>query len=82
MLTLINVMSPEKGFTLTSTMGLAWGGVYSTAFLILLLSFKEIISASDYYDREAEYSLNLVILPMLLVFFAIVLFKTIELLYP
>ncbi len=82
MLTLINVMSPEKGFTLTSTMGLAWGGVYSTAFLILLLSFKEIVSASDYYDRDAEYSLNTVILPLLLVFFAIVLFKTIELLYP
>jgi len=82
MLTLINVMSPEGGFTATSTIGLAWGGVFATVFLILLLSSKEIISASAYYDEKAEYSLNIPILPILFVFFAIVVFKTMEVLYP
>jgi len=81
-LTLVNVMLPEGGFTATSTIGLAWGGVFATAFLILLLSSKEIVSASAYYDERAEYSLNVPILPILFVFFAIVMFKTMEVLYP
>lgn len=82
MLALINVMSPEGGFKITSTIGLTWGGVFATVFLILLLSSKEIISASTYYDEITEYCLDVPILPVLLVFFAIVVFKTIEILYP
>ncbi|WP_290902266.1 hypothetical protein [Ferroglobus sp.] len=82
MITLVNVMTPEGGFSATTTIGLTWGGIYATAFLILLLSIKEILSASSYYGKEVESALNAQILPILFVFFAIVLFKTVEVLYP
>ena len=48
MLTLINViLSPERVFTTTSAIGLAFGGVFVTVTLIFLLSVKEIVSASS-----------------------------------
>jgi len=83
MLTLINVISsPEGVFSATSAVGLAFGGVFVTVALIFLLSVKEIVSASEYYSKNVENVLNTPILPMLFVFFAIVIFKTLEVLYP
>ncbi|MFP3910354.1 MAG: hypothetical protein ACLFVX_10925 [Archaeoglobaceae archaeon] len=80
MITLVNTIS-EGGIGTATTIGLVWGGLFATIFLIMLLSSKEIISASDIYDRTVEHSLNMSILPLLFVFFAIVAFKVIEVLY-
>jgi len=79
MLTLISI--PAGGFTTTITTDLP-GGLFITIFLIILLSLKEIISASKFYDKRTEYNLNISIYPLLFVFFAIVVSKTIEVLYP
>ncbi|MFW6186070.1 MAG: hypothetical protein ACOC5C_05255 [Halobacteriota archaeon] len=80
MITLVNTIS-EGGIGTATAIGLVWGGLFATIFLIMLLSSKEIISASDIYDRTVEHSLNMSILPLLFVFFAIVAFKVIEVLY-
>ena len=66
--------------SMTSVVGLAFGGVLAVVALILLLSTKEIFSASKYYDRRIEYVLNTSILPLLIAFSAIVIFKVIEVL--
>lgn len=72
----------HEPFGVTITIGHIYGGVFATATLILLLSFKEIVSASKFYDRLSEDSLNTAIIPLLFVFFTIVLLKTLEVLYP
>lgn len=78
---MITVILPTGEFNATATIGLVWSGVFTTVFLILLLSSKEILTASTYYDEKAEYSFNIFIIPLLLTFFAIVIFKTMEVLY-
>lgn len=72
----------EGIITETISIGPLWGGVFTTIFLIILLSLKEIISASSYYDESVESSFSVLIIPQLATFFAIVIFKTIEVLYP
>ncbi|MEM2925588.1 MAG: hypothetical protein QXJ68_07880 [Methanocellales archaeon] len=66
--------------SMTSTVGLAFGGLLATAALILLLSAKEIFSASEFYDRGIDYLLNTSILPLLIAFSATVVFKILEVL--
>jgi len=80
MMILLNPFNEPFGVTIT--IGHIYGGVLATATLIILLSFKEIVSASKFYDRISEDSLNTAIAPLLVVFFMIVLLKTLEVLYP
>ena len=72
----------NEPFDVTMTIGHLYGGVLATTTLIILLSFKEIVSASKFYDKISEDSLNTAIVPLLIVFFMIVLLKTLEVLYP
>ncbi len=66
--------------SMTSTVGLAFGGVLATAALILLLSAKEVASASEFYNSEVDHLFNTSILPLLIAFSAIVVFKVMEVL--
>lgn len=70
----------SSAISMTSITGLAIGGVTATILLIILLSSKEIISASSYWNNKILNSFNIVTLPLLLVFFAIVFFKILEVL--
>jgi hypothetical protein len=64
--------------SITSVTGLAIGGGVATLLLIILLSSKEIISASSHWNNKISNSFNSVILPLLLVFAAIVVFNVLE----
>ncbi len=66
--------------SMTSVTGLAIGGVIETILLIILLSSQEIISAGSLWNNKILNSFNIVTLPLLLVFFAIVIFKVLEVL--
>jgi hypothetical protein len=63
-----------SSISMTTQVGLVFGGVIATVFLILLLSAKEILSATD-VKKSVMVALDSVILPLLLVFLAIVVFK-------
>ncbi len=65
--------------SMTSITGLAIGGKAVTILLIILLSSKEIIKASTHWNNNISNSFNSVILPLLLVFAAIVVFNVLEL---
>ena len=80
MIALVNPFQESHGITLN--VGYAFGGVFATATLILLLSFKEIISASKFFNRRSNDALNSAVTPLLIVFVAIVMLKTLEVLYP
>lgn len=55
--------------------GLAIGGVPAIILLILLISSKDIILSSKYKDDVNVDFLNIMILPLLIVFTSIVIFK-------
>lgn len=55
-------------------------GAIATVGLILLLSLKEVLSASSQWSRDLNGSLSVAILPLLLSFFGIVVFKVLAIL--
>jgi hypothetical protein len=63
---------------MVTTPGLPQYGASVVFGLIGLLSLKEVLSASDKWNNSLNSSLNLAILPLLLVFGGIVLYKTLE----
>ncbi|MEM2925130.1 MAG: hypothetical protein QXJ68_05525 [Methanocellales archaeon] len=78
--TTVTVSAATSIISMTSTVGLGFGGVLASAALILLLSIKEIASASEFYDRGMDYILNTSIFPLLIAFSGIVIFKVMEIL--
>lgn len=64
----------------TSTIGAPQLGVLGVMALIILLSLKEILSASRSWNKYLASSLDMSILPLLIAFFAIVVFKVMEIL--
>ncbi|BBL66253.1 hypothetical protein [Methanosarcina mazei] len=58
--------------------GLPQYGVAVVVGLIALLSLKEVLSASDHWNRSLDSSFNMTILPLLFSFAAIVIFKIVE----
>ncbi len=70
----------SSAISMTSVTGLAIGGVLATILLILLLSSKEILSASSYWNDEISNVFDTMILPLLLIFSSIVIFKISEIL--
>jgi hypothetical protein len=61
-----------------TTPGLPQYGASVVIGLISLLSLKEVLSASEKWNSSLNSSLNLAILPLLLVFAGILLFKISE----
>jgi hypothetical protein len=58
-----------------TTRGLPQYGAAVVIGLIILLSLKEILSASNQWNKSLNESLNIAILPLLLSFVGIVIFK-------
>ncbi|NJD78819.1 MAG: hypothetical protein FIB08_17285 [Candidatus Methanoperedens sp.] len=70
----------SSAISVNSVTGLAIGGVLATILLIVLLSSQEIFSASSYWNKKTSNTFTMVILPLLLVFAAIVAFRVSEIL--
>ncbi|WP_292380553.1 hypothetical protein [Methanosarcina sp. UBA289] len=64
--------------SMVTTAGLPQYGASVVIGLIGFLSLKEVLSASQNWNNSLNSSLNMVILPLLLVFAGIVLFKISE----
>ena len=69
--------SVSNAIPMTMFTGLAIGGVPAIILLILLISSKEIILSSTYDKKNVGY-FDIMILPLLIVFTSIVIFKIIE----
>lgn len=66
--------------SMTTPIGLPEYAVLTIIALILLLSAKEILSASQKWSRSLDCSLNMPIMAFLVAFVAIVIFKIAEVL--
>ena len=71
-----SMASTTSAISLTTPIGLPEYGVLAVIALIILLSAKEILSASDKWNRALNSSLNLSIYPLLVSFVLIVIFQT------
>ncbi len=77
------IVSSSAGvISATSTIGAPQLGVLGVVALIILLSFKEILSASKSWNKYLASSLDMNIIPLLIAFFAIVFFKVTEIITP
>lgn len=76
---LLSLMSSSaisaSAISIVTTPGLPQYGASVVIGLISLLSLKEVLSASEKWNNSLNNSFNLAILPLLLVFVAIVLYK-------
>lgn len=70
-----SMASTTSAISLTTPIGLPEYGVLAVIALIILLSAKEILSASDKWNKALNSSLNLGIYPLLVSFVLIVLFQ-------
>ncbi len=79
---LSSMMSSTMSSTITmfSTVGLAEISVASVICLIVLLSASEILSASKLWNERTKLSFNLAIMPLIMAFCAVVLYKVTEIL--
>ncbi len=64
----------------TSTIGAPQLGILGVVALIVLLSIKEVLSASKLWNKHIACSLNMSIIPLLIAFLAIMAFKIMEVL--
>jgi hypothetical protein len=69
-------VAATSAISLTTPIGLPEYGVLAVIALIVLLSAKEILSASDKWNRALNSSLNLSIYPLLFCFALIVISQT------
>ena len=67
-----SMVSTTSAISLTTPIGLPEYGVLAVIALIVLLSAKEILSASDKWNKALNSSLNLGIYPLLVSFVLIV----------
>ncbi len=74
------ISSAAGAVSMTTPTGLPEYGVLAVVALILLLSAKEVLSASEKWNKSLDCSLNMTILPLLVSFVAIVIFKVSEIL--
>ena len=77
-----SMASTTSAISLTTPIGLPEYGVLAVIALIILLSAKEILSASDKWNRAINCSLNMCILPLLISFTAIVTFTVGNIILP
>ena len=64
--------------SITSPVGLPEYGFLVVIVLILLLSIKETLSASEKWSKALECTLNMTIIPLVVTFIAIIIFKLSE----
>lgn len=70
-----SMASTTSAISLTTPIGLPEYGVLAVIALIILLSAKEILSASDKWNKALNSSLNLGIYPLLVSFASIVTYQ-------
>lgn len=68
----------SSAISMVTSPGLPQYGAAVVVGLIVLLSLKEVLSASEHWNRLLNSSFNLAIMPMLFSFAAIVIFKVAE----
>jgi hypothetical protein len=82
-----SAMSTTSAMTTTSVVsmfaqvGVPEMSIITVICLIALLSCSEVLSASKLWNKRLSMMLNLAILPMVLTFFSIVLFKVMDVVY-
>lgn len=65
----------SSSLSVITARGLPQYGATVVFGLIILLSLKEVLSASERYNKHLIESLNIAILPLFLIFVGIVIFK-------
>jgi hypothetical protein len=70
----------SSAISMIANPGLPHYGAAIFVGLIILLSLKEVLSASNYWSKSLNNSFNLAILPLLLCFLAIVFYEVVFLL--
>lgn len=70
--------SATSAISLLSPVGLGVGGVFVAASLIFLLAYLDLYDASESNDPQLRTTLVVTIVPLLLTFGAIVLFKSLQ----
>ena len=68
----------SSAISIVTTPGLPQYGALVVISLIILLSLKEVISASEIWSKYLNSSFNLAIVPLLFTFAAIVVYKVAE----
>lgn len=68
----------SSAISMVTSPGLPQYGAAVVVGLIALLSLKEILSASEHWNRSLDSSFNETILPLLFAFGAIVSYKVVE----
>lgn len=68
----------SSAISMVTSPGLPQYGAAVVVGLIVLLSLKEVLSASEHWNKSLNSSFNLAIMPMLFSFAAIVIFKIAE----
>jgi len=68
----------SSAISMVTSPGLPQYGAAVVVGLIILLSLKEVLSASEHWNRSLNSSFNLAIMPMLFSFVAIVICKIAE----
>lgn len=72
------VSSAAGAISMVTGIGAPEYGAIAVIALIVLLSAKEVLSASESWNKRINSSLNMAIMPLLISFFAIVVFKVAE----
>ncbi|KKH47191.1 hypothetical protein EO93_06085 [Methanosarcina sp. 1.H.A.2.2] len=68
----------SSAISMVTSPGLPQYGAAVVVGLIALLSLKEVLSASEHWNKALNSSFNLAILPLLFCFISIVTFKVVE----
>ena len=71
----------SSAITMITSPGLPQYGALMVGALMILLCLKEILSASQTWNKYLNNSFNLVLAPLLLCFFAILVFKVAEIIW-
>lgn len=71
----------SSAITMITTPGLPQYGAIVVVGLIVLLSLKEVLSASEQWNKYLESSFNLAIVPLVLCFIGIATFKVASIIY-
>ena len=72
---IISSSAASSAISMVTTPGLPQYGAAVVVGLIALLSLKEVLSASDKWNKRLNSSFNMAIIPLLFSFAAIVFFK-------
>ena len=77
-LTAITSSAASAAISLLSPVGLGVGGVFIAAALVLLLSSYDLLDAADYDHEGVRTTMLAMIVPLMITFGGIVLFKSLQ----